>query len=326
MEFVRPTLLLDKEVCLRNIKRMASKAKAKNLLFRPHFKTHQSAVIGDWFRGYGVNAITVSSIHMANYFALHGWKDITIAFPVNFIEIDQINKLAKTIKLNLLVENKEAISYLNKFLKSPVGIFLKIDTGHNRTGILAGRNNITDALLEQMKGNNFFEFKGFLTHAGHNYKARSKYEIFNRHFDSLLKMKALKNRYKHDYPNLLISVGDTPACSLCENFEGVDEIRPGNFVFYDLMQYQLGSCNLEDIALKLICPIVAKHASRNEVVIYGGAVHISKDSITNSAGKQLYGRIIVNQDGEKKLLDERNYLRTMSQEHGILKISQKVKI
>ena len=61
MDIVRPTLILDKEVCLRNIERMAEKAKAKNLLFRPHFKTHQSATVGEWFRDAGITAITVSS-------------------------------------------------------------------------------------------------------------------------------------------------------------------------------------------------------------------------------------------------------------------------
>ena len=320
MKFLRPTLLLDKEVCLQNIERMASKAKTKNLLFRPHFKTHQSAMVGDWFRDFGVKKITVSSISMANYFAAHGWKDITIAFPVNFLEIDQINELAKSIKLNLLVENKEAVSYLSKFLKFPVGIFIKIDTGYNRTGILAGRNNFIDVLLEQIGKSSLIEFKGFLTHAGHNYQANSKYEIFNRHFDSLLKMKSLKNRYKKDYPNLLISIGDTPACSICENFDDVDEIRPGNFVFYDLMQYQLGSCNFEDIALSLICPIVAKHPSRNELVIYGGAIHLSKDQLINTNGKPLYGRIAIKKDGKKILLNEKNYVSSVSQEHGIIKV------
>ena len=54
MDIVRPTLVLDKDTCLRNIERMAEKAKSKNLIFRPHFKTHQSSIIGNWFRDFGV--------------------------------------------------------------------------------------------------------------------------------------------------------------------------------------------------------------------------------------------------------------------------------
>ncbi|WP_423126371.1 alanine racemase [Gaoshiqia sp. Z1-71] len=323
MEIVHPTLVLDKEVCRKNIARMAARAKSKNLQFRPHFKTHQSAEIGGWFREYGVTGITVSSVAMAMYFAEHGWTDITIAIPVNILEIDQINQLAQKIKLKLLVENKESLLYLDKFIRFPVGIYIEIDTGHNRTGISASKTNLTDSLLEIMQNNPRLSFTGFLSHSGQTYQAYSKHDIFNRHFDALLKMRSLKCRYQSDWPNLLLSLGDTPSASICENFDGIDEIRPGNFVFYDLMQWKLGACKFDDIAVRLVCPVIAKYASRNEVVIYGGAVHISKDSITNTDGKELYGQIVVQTNGEKMLLDERNYLHKLSQEHGILKVTYK---
>ncbi len=40
---------------------MAQKATNANVLFRPHFKTHQSKGIGDLFREQGVTRIAVSS-------------------------------------------------------------------------------------------------------------------------------------------------------------------------------------------------------------------------------------------------------------------------
>ena len=319
----RPTLLLDKNTCLRNIERMAHTASLNNIKFRPHFKTHQSAVIGDWFRLFGVGSITVSSVKMAEYFALNGWNDITIAFPVNVLEIDNINRLANSIKLNLLVENKEALIILSQEIKFKVGVFIKIDTGYNRSGIAPGKISTIDNFVQLMEDNALLEFKGFLSHTGHTYTANSPYEIHSRHFDALLKMKSLKQKYQKKYPSLIVSMGDTPSCSVCDNFNGVDELRPGNFVFYDLMQYKLGACDIEDIAIKLACPIVAKHASRNEVVIYGGAIHLAKESITNIDGKQMYGRIVISSNGEKVLLDELSYVSSLSQEHGVLKVLQK---
>ncbi|RLD73544.1 MAG: alanine racemase, partial [Bacteroidetes bacterium] len=77
-----PTLILNKALVLENIQFMAEKARKHHLSFRPHFKTHQSAEIGNWFKDAGVDKITVSSVSMAEYFAKHGWKDITIAFPL----------------------------------------------------------------------------------------------------------------------------------------------------------------------------------------------------------------------------------------------------
>jgi D-serine deaminase-like pyridoxal phosphate-dependent protein len=321
MEITKPTLLLDVETAKRNINNMALKAEKLHVKFRPHFKTHQSAEIGEWYREAGVDCITVSSFTMASYFADAGWNDITIAFSVNIPEIPSINELAGRIKLNVLIENKEGLEALQEKITWHTGVFIKIDTGYNRTGIESTRTPLIDELLESIQKTPLLQFKGFLSHTGHTYQANSTHDIFSRHFDALLKMKALKNRYQSEWPDLIVSIGDTPSCSICENFDGVDEIRPGNFVFYDLMQHKLGSCKLTDIAVRMICPVVATHPSRNEVVIYGGAIHFAKDSIINIDGKPLFGRIVVT-DGDKNiLLDEKNYLHALSQEHGILKIT-----
>ena len=103
-----PTLLLDKRKALKNLDQMAKKAHRDGVLFRPHFKTHQSAEIGQWFRGAGVTSITVSSLLMAEYFANHGWDNITVAILVNLLEIDRIRKLSKKIQLGIIVETKPA--------------------------------------------------------------------------------------------------------------------------------------------------------------------------------------------------------------------------
>ncbi len=319
----RPTLVIDKQICLQNIERMVKKAAEHGLRFRPHFKTHQSAEIGEWFRSFGVKAITVSSLQMAEYFAAHGWNDITLAFPVNVLEIKEINQLAKKIKLNVLVENREAAQILVEKITNPIGVFIKIDTGFNRTGIAATETGSIMFVLNALNEGKKLKFKGFLTHAGHTYQAKSTNEIFTRHFDALVNLKALKNRYLPEYPKLEVSIGDTPSCSICDNFDGVDEIRPGNFVFYDLMQQNLGVCTFNDIAVRLVCPVVTKHISRNEVVIYGGAIHLSKESIININGKPMFGRIVIQKDGEPTLLEPLNYVHRLSQEHGVLKVTQR---
>ena len=321
MEITRPTLLLNKEIALRNIENMLSKANQLHLIFRPHFKTHQSAEIGEWYREAGVTCITVSSLTMANYFADFGWEDITIAFSVNIPEIPEMNELAGRIKLNLLIENQEGLQALHEQISWHTGIFIKIDTGYNRTGIDALNTSLIDQLLREIQKSPLLQFRGFLSHTGHTYQAKSTHDIFSRHFDALLKMKALKARYVSEWPDLILSLGDTPSCSICDNLEGVDEIRPGNFVFYDLMQNKLGVCKLSDIAVRMVCPVIAIHPSRNEVVIYGGAIHFAKDSIINIDGKPLFGRIIVREGDQEILLDEKNYLHGLSQEHGILKIT-----
>lgn len=84
-EIEKPTLILDSAICRANIQRMAERAQRNHVAFRPHCKTHQSSVIGEWFREMGVDKITVSSVEMATYFAENGWKDIIIAFTVRHV-------------------------------------------------------------------------------------------------------------------------------------------------------------------------------------------------------------------------------------------------
>lgn len=321
-EIIRPTFVVDKQICLRNIASMAQKARHFNVQFRPHFKTHQSATIGEWFRQMGVYSVTVSSVSMAEYFADHGWDDITIAFPVNILETAYIDRLASRISLNVIVDNQDSAEILATRITHHLGVYIEIDTGYPRTGIISSQTGQIDNVLDKISRNPKLVFKGFLSHSGHTYHARSTNEIHSRHFDALLKMKSLKSEYRHDFPYIGISLGDTPSCSICTNFEDVDEIRPGNFVFYDLKMQDLGVCSFEDIAVRLICPVVSRHLVRNEIVIYGGAVHLSRDFITNINGKKMYGRIVIRKGGQKILLDPLNYVADLTQEHGIIKLEQ----
>ena len=138
IQVTEPTMVLNEEVCKSNIARMAAKAKAANVVFRPHFKTHQSREIGEWFRASGVDKITVSSLNMAMKFAEWGWNDITVAFPVNCLEHEKINALAAKIRLNLLLVHSEGARQLSECLKYPVGVYLGVDTGYHRDGVDAG--------------------------------------------------------------------------------------------------------------------------------------------------------------------------------------------
>jgi len=318
---IKPTLLLDETKCKANIAFMADKAKIHNVELRPHFKTHQSLEIGRWFKDAGVTKITVSSLDMANYFAT-AWNDITVAFPINILEIETINDLASRITLNLLIESKTSLKFLEKHLKHSVNFYIKINIGNNRAGLLHYDSESIDALLEISKNSTKLNFIGFLGHAGQTYKCRSKSDIISVHEEAKKKLVNLKNQYVTNYPNIIASYGDTPSCSVAENFEGIDEIRPGNYAFYDMMQVQIGSCKVSDIAVALECPIVAIHPKQNEVVIYGGGIHLSKDRMEDSNFGTIYGNVAQKTSNGWNDIIANTYVRGISQEHGIVKVPE----
>ena len=313
--------MLDTQKCRSNIEKMTSKAQKHGLCFRPHFKTHQSLHIGRWFQELGVTKITVSSLKMADYFK-DEWKDITVAFPANTREMKIINEISSQIQLNLLVESPETIKELGNHATSQLDMLIKIDVGYHRTGVNPNNTSLIDRLIKQIDQFPMLEFKGFLGHAGHSYAAKSKSEIEKIHYSSLAIMRELKNKYIQKFPGIYTSLGDTPTCSIMDDFAGVDEIRPGNFVFYDLAQYKIGSCSMEQIAIAMACPIVAKHESRRELVIYGGGVHFSKDTDTLPNNTlPYYGYAVDLNDGTWGVSNIESYYSKMSQEHGIIKAS-----
>ncbi len=317
----KPTLLIDESKCRNNINDMLLKAKNHKVNFRPHFKTHQSALVGLWFKEAGIKKITVSSFEMAEYFASQ-FDDITVAFPVNVLEIETINKLSEKIQLNVLVESTFTVDFLKNKAKNKLGVFIKIDVGYNRTGIDFGSTSEINRILEIINNSENLNFIGFLTHAGHSYNCRSSKAVLDIFQECQKIMATLKSIYIKDYPNLIVSVGDTPGCSLSDNFSGIDEIRPGNFVFYDLDQYQIGSCNVSQIAVAMACPIVSIHNKRNEIVIYGGAVHFSKDQLNDEVHGVIYGKVVEQTKNGWGNIIPNMYLKSLSQEHGTVSVSK----
>jgi D-serine deaminase-like pyridoxal phosphate-dependent protein len=316
----QPALLLDEAKCRKNIVSMFEKAKRNKVLFRPHFKTHQSYEIGRWFRELGVDKITVSSMGMAEYFFRGNWNDITVAFPINILEMETINRLAEHIKLNLLVESEASVNILSERLRFPVNVFIKIDIGNHRTGISYDDQALINKVIAAIDSADQISFTGFLSHAGHSYDATGHEEISAIHYESIARLKRLKQQYIERYPYLIVSTGDTPTCSRMEEFSGVDEIRPGNFVFYDLMQRKIGSCSNNEIAVAMACPVVAIHKERSEMVIYGGAIHFSKDRIEDSIRGTIYGEVVENNhEGWGEPIGGM-YLTKLSQEHGIVHV------
>ncbi|MCW3805995.1 alanine racemase [Plebeiibacterium marinum] len=314
-----PTLLLNPDICRRNIRTMNNRIKKWGGVFRPHFKTHQSAVIGEWFKEEGVGCITVSSFKMAEYFARKGWEDITVAITATILNVDIINQLAAKINLNIVVEDGYTIQVLEEQLKYPVGVFIKADTGYHRTGMDADDLVEIKGLLNKLRDTRKLIFIGFLTHAGNTYEARGVDSIVKETELSLQKFLALKVFLKDSFPLMQLSWGDTPGCSVYDGFQGVDEFRPGNFVFYDYMQSEIGCCQLTDVAVCLAAPVIAVHPQRNEIVVHSGAVHLSKDRVTKGDGSCSYGKAVSLRGMEWDVESEIGEVKTLSQEHGIIK-------
>ncbi|MDX9929019.1 MAG: alanine racemase [Bacteroidales bacterium] len=316
----KPTILINEAIARENIFFMAEKARKAGVIFRPHFKTHQSATIGEWFREAGVERITVSSVTMCRFFASQGWSDITIAFPANPREIEAINEIAGRIRLNLIATGFEHLASFAWNFSGEAGLYIKIDTGYRRSGVDWNRYGDLVRIIDLAEETGSLRIRGLLTHSGHTYSAKDSMHVLSIFEDTRTKMLHTKEILPEH--NLSISIGDTPSCSLAPDFKGIDEIRPGNFVFYDLMQTAIGSCHPGQIALSVACPVVSVYRDRKEAIIYGGAVHLSKEFLPMEDNTRNYG-LVVSLDKKGWYTDSViGHVRSVSQEHGIVALSE----
>ncbi len=314
-----PTVVIDPVRAQTNIQRMAGKAEAGNAVFRPHFKTHQSAEVARWFHDAGVRKIAVSSLAMAETFVDLGWRDITLALLFNPLEIQRASRLAQRLagqkgRLGLTVETPAVVKLIADNMGYRTDIWLKIDTGYGRTGIKWNDSDRIRRVLDKCQ--ELAVPVGLLTHSGHSYSSLSPTEVKDIYTETALRMKAV--RVNTGNPNLKISHGDTPTCSLVDDLSACDEIRPGNFVFYDLMQLEIGSCGEKDLAAATVCPVLGVYPDRQQIVIHGGAVHLSKECLTDRNGDPAYGYLgTVSSQGLDGILPQAP-LVSLSQEHGVV--------
>lgn len=327
MIIFQPKLLIDITIVSKNIRKMVNKTNEHDVTFTPHFKTHQSKVIGQMFRTYGIDSIKVSSLDMANFFIGDGWNAITLAFPAHPGMLDEINRLAERCNFTIFVNNEKMAQHLAKHIQHDLAFYIEIDTGSGRSGVHWKELDGIDAILEVFKDHNTLNFKGFYTHTGDSYQSKSTAQIQSFHNRTERALRSLFNYYTPRFKQLNICSGDTPTASVVEDFGVINQISAGNFVYYDLMQALMGSCSINDIAVVLAVPIAEIDRPQNKVIVHGGAVHLSKDAVEHPKFGVIYGLPVPlkkSEEGEisgwgEPLTD--SYVSALSQEHGTIFLS-----
>jgi D-serine deaminase-like pyridoxal phosphate-dependent protein len=311
-----PCLLLDAARVRRNAERMIEIAQRTHVRLRPHIKTHKCIEVARIQTAGHDGAVTVSTLAEAAAFAGNGFSDITYAVPIERGKFARAIEILKSgVKLNLLTDDAETMHRLDEAAGN-VGVrfdvFVKIDCGTHRVGVEPHAAEAIEIPRTISDAKNL-NFAGILTHAGHSYDVKTKEEILQvaRHErDSMVELAERLRSMSIEVPT--VSIGSTPTMSTVDHLDGIDEIRPGNYIFFDNFQATLGSCSFEDTALTVLAAVIHRDLSRNKLVIDAGAVALSKDrgpvGLDPGCG---YGRVL-DLDGSETGLR----VTGLSQEHG----------
>ena len=320
-ELTTPALLLDVGVLERNCETMAQRAARHGVALRPHLKTAKSAEVARRATRGQAGGLTVSTVAEAAYFARHGFTDLTYAVGIDANKIEALHDIQRAhgARVTLLADSVEAVQAAGaraRALGASFRVLLEIDTGggHERVG---PRDDGLLSLAREVQRSESLVLAGVLTHAGHSYHVQGGTAIRAiAEAERAGAVHAAERLRAVGIPVEVVSVGSTPTAVCAQTLEGVTEMRPGVYTFFDLDQAARGICGVDEIALSVLATVIGHNPRSRRVLIDAGALALSKDQSAAEFRAGLGFGLVCRADGTVPLPGL--CVAELHQEHGLI--------
>lgn len=305
-----PVFVIDLDTVKRNARVMLEKFQKLGVQLRPHMKTHKTKECGELMTGGTKRCIVVSTLAEASFYADHGYDDILFAYPLPFDKVERCAQLAEKLSLfHVLVDNSAALQELKK---RPLNqgkvwhVWLKLDCDNGRAGVLYSEPHALE-LAKDISDTAGVQLTGVYAHCGNTYGCQGEEQIKAIAQDTTtLTLEFMEKLKAAGIKGVKSSIGSTPSCSHpVPDMAMLSEVHPGNYVFYDVQQSLIGSCNLKDVAVRVLTRVIGHYPHRNQLLVDCGWTALSHDG----GGKLPTGYAVIEGHPELKLL-------SMTQEHG----------
>ena len=228
-----PALLIYKERVSQNISRAVTIVNAVPKL-RPHVKTHKIKEVAEMMLAAGISKFKCATVAEAEMLALANAKDVLIAYLVVGPKIKRLQilkeKFAAT-NFSSLIDNYEIAKQLSQnFINSPIQVYIDLNIGMNRTGVLS---EDAFALYKDCVALKGIEIVGLHAYDGHIYdtdvairtsRAKQVIELLSISISHIAIFSGNK---------IKVVVGGTPTFKIYANQNKEVEVSPGTFVFWD---------------------------------------------------------------------------------------------
>lgn len=278
-----PFLAVDAHVLDRNVRRLAAHAAHAGLALRPHVKTHKSIEIARRQVAAGAVGITVATLGEAEVFADAGFDDVFIAYPlwVDTARAARLRELARTARIRFGVDSATgATQAAGELAGTGIEVVVEVDSGHHRSGVRPG--DVAEVAKAAVRGG--LGVAGVFTFPGHSYAPDGRASAAEQEADTLREAAELLRQ--GGVPPQVVSGGATPSIEFTSP-DVLTEIRPGVYVFGDAQQWELGSCDPDDIALTAYGTVVSHAGGR--IVLDTGSKILGPDRAGYSTG---HGRLL----------------------------------
>jgi D-serine deaminase-like pyridoxal phosphate-dependent protein len=310
-ELETPSLVVDLDRMARNLDGAATYARERGIALRPHIKTHKSPFLGREQLTRGAVGLTCATPHEAEVMS-EVCDDILVMYPpVGERRATRLARVAERVRLTVALDSDAAARAIDR-AASAVGarvrVLVELDAGMHRVGV----PSIPDAvrLAQQVTSLRALELAGLAFYPGH---VRASVHEHGSQIAELARLVASAREAfeRAGLPLEVISAGSTPTLWRTHDMSGVNEMRPGTYIFNDRTTAEIGACSIEDCALTVLATVVST-AVPGQVVIDAGAKALGREPIRGASG-----------EGFGALLDQPNVtVKSMSEEHGILDLSR----
>jgi D-serine deaminase-like pyridoxal phosphate-dependent protein len=309
-ELETPALLIDLDIMEANLRRVADYARENDLRLRPHTKTHKSTAVGRLQLASGAAGLTVAKVGEAEVMIGAGPPELLVAYPViGRTKLDRLMEVARATRVTVALDNlfcAQQLAEAARRARVEVGVLAEVDVGLGRVGVEPGEPlvqlAISIARLPRLR------LEGIAFYPGH---IKSNDEQGEREIKAL---SALVESILADFKAAgievgIVSGGSTPALFHSHEVAGLNEIRPGTYVYNDMNTVMSGGCALEDCAASILATVVST-AKPGQMIIDGGSKTFSSDRLNLSA-EITFGRL--------KEAPEASFTK-MNEEHGYVDI------
>ena len=288
-ELDTPALVIDLDIMERNLRRVADYCKAHSLRLRPHTKTHKVPAVGRKQLDSGAVGLTVAKVGEAEVMLGANPPDLLVAYPVmGRSKLERLMQVARKTRVTVATDNLGIAKQLSDAARQAqveVGVLAEVDAGLNRVGVSPGPELIE--LARGMLRLPNLRFEGIDFYPGH---IRDTGE---RGLEQIRKLNELIQCILDDFRRegievRVVSGGSTPSLFHSHEVRGVNEIRPGTYVYNDVNTVASGACTFDDCAVSILVTVVST-ARPGQIIVDGGSKTFSSDT---AAPPSVHGRLV----------------------------------
>jgi D-serine deaminase-like pyridoxal phosphate-dependent protein len=233
-----PALVLYPEIIASNIDLTVQLLGGNADRWRVHIKTSKLAYTLRMLVNRGVRNFKCATTLELLVGCQSGATDILIAYPMVGANARRVREIAEqfpNVRISILIENEEQ---LRQWVGSPIGIFLDINPGMNRTGVEPDQaENIVHTIGQT--ADHGLEFRGLHYYDGQygGFEERERSAPAHAGYDALLGLAAEIRRAGLSVPEIVTAGTPTfPSSLTYQGFHGKDfihRVSPGTIVYGD---------------------------------------------------------------------------------------------